>query len=67
MGASYAGYFAKTFLASSRDGNYKTKSKKAHDDFVHLTREENNQLGLDPCLEQTSGVKNVPSPVKLSQ
>ena len=66
MGAGYSGYFAKTFMASSRDGNYRTKSKRGHADHVHITRDENNQLGLDPCYEQTSQVRNVASPVKLS-
>lgn len=51
MGASYLGLFAKTFMASSRDGNYKSKSKRAHQAHTLITRDENNQLGLDPCYE----------------
>lgn len=67
MGAHYGGYLAKTFLGSSRDGNYKTKSRRAHEAHTVVRREHNNQLGLDACFEQTSSVKHIPSPVKLSQ
>lgn len=42
MGAPYQGYFAGSFKASSKDGNYLGKSEAAVRDFVHITREENN-------------------------
>ena len=51
MGAPYHGYFAKHFKASSKDGNYMGKSERAVADFEYITREEDNQLGRDPCYE----------------
>ena len=42
QGAPYHGYFAKSFKASSKDGNYLGKSESAMRDFVHKTREVDN-------------------------
>lgn len=45
MGAHYNGLYAKTFYASSLNGDYRSRSTIArlHE---HKTREDNNMLGL---------------------
>ena len=63
QGASYHGFFAKTFKASSKDGNYRGKSELTVKDFQYAAREFDNQLGRDPCHEQQ--IVHVPSPVNL--
>lgn len=45
MGAHYTGLYAKTFFASSLNGDYRSKSTIARK-HEHKTREDNNMLGM---------------------
>jgi|TARA_B110000285_G_scaffold208578_1_gene248902 hypothetical protein len=47
MGASYVGYYSKTFHASSTDGNYRNRSTLATLGHFNITREDNNMAGKD--------------------
>lgn len=46
MGADYKGLYQKTFFASSKNGDYRSRSTIARTQHQFITREDNNMLGL---------------------
>lgn len=62
MGAPYVGFYAKTFHASSTDGNYRNRSTLATLGHFNIVREDNNMAGKDADYDQV--IPYVTSPIQ---
>ena len=63
MGADYMGLYAKTFFASSTNGDYRSRSTIARR-HEYKTREDNNMLGMTNKYD--SETLKIESPVKFA-
>ena len=64
MGAHYHGLYAKTFFASSLNGDYRSRSTIARK-HEYKTREDNNMLGMTNKYDQETA--RFESPIKFEK